>query len=156
MGFTFIVSTRPQVPTPAAVPVLFYDGECGLCNRTVRLLLALDRRGVLRFAPLQGPTAQAYLRTHGLPAGDFETLVFVPDWARHDRREYLLRTDGVVGALRACDHPAAKVLAWMRIIPRRLRDAGYRCVAHTRYRIWGRWDATCPLPRKEWRGRFWE
>jgi predicted DCC family thiol-disulfide oxidoreductase YuxK len=138
------------------VPVLFYDGECGLCNRTVRLLLALDGRGTLRFAPLQGPTAQTYLRAHGLPVDDFETLVFVPDWARHDRREFLLRTDGVVGALRACDHPAAKVLAWMRIIPRGLRDAGYRYVAHTRYRLWGKWDASCPLPRKEWRGRFWE
>src|SRR4051812_37486572 len=52
--------------TDAPVPVLFFDGECGLCNRVVRLLLRLDTRGRLRFAPLQGPVAQDYLRAHGL------------------------------------------------------------------------------------------
>jgi predicted DCC family thiol-disulfide oxidoreductase YuxK len=150
-------STAKSADTaPPAGPVLFYDGECGLCNRTVRFLLRLDRRGALRFAPLQGPAAQAYLRSHGLPADDFETLVFVPDWARRDRPEFLLRTDGVVGALRACGSTAADVLAWMRVVPRGLRDAGYRFVARTRYRLFGKWDTACPLPRPEWRGRFWE
>lgn len=139
-----------------AGPVLFYDGECVLCNRTVRLLLALDRNGVLRFAPLQGPAAQDYLREHGLPAGDFETLVFVPDWARRDRPEFRLRSDGVMAALRLCGSRRADVLAWLRFVPHELRDAGYRLVARTRYKIFGRWDATCPLPRPEWRGRFWE
>jgi hypothetical protein len=46
-------------------PVLLFDGECGLCQRLVRVLLGLDRRGRLRFAPLQGPAAQSYLRQHG-------------------------------------------------------------------------------------------
>ncbi len=154
-------SSHPSADQLAAtatdvVPVLLYDGECGLCNRTVRLLLALDRRGALRFAPLQGPHAQGYLRDHGLPADDFDTLVFVPDWARRDRPEFLLRSDGVFAALRLCGSRRADVLAWLRVLPRALRDAGYRLVARTRFQIWGKWDATCPLPRPEWRGRFWE
>ena len=44
-----------------ADPVLFFDGECGLCQRLVRGLLKLDQRGGLRLAPLQGPTAQDWL-----------------------------------------------------------------------------------------------
>ena len=53
---------------PAEIgPVLLFDGTCGLCNRCVRLLLRLDRRARLHFAPLQSAPAQAYLRTHGLP-----------------------------------------------------------------------------------------
>ena len=139
-----------------AGPVLLYDGECGLCNRTVRLLLHLDRQGALRFAPLQGPAAQAYLSAHDLPADDFETLVFIPDWARRDRPEFLLRSEGVMAALRRCGSRRAEALAWLRILPRGLRDAGYRLVARTRYKLFGRWDTTCPLPRPEWRGRFFE
>jgi len=150
-------ATTDQTATPAtdAVPVLFYDGECGLCNRTVRLLLALDRRGALRFAPLQGPNAQSYLRAHNLPTGDFDTMVLVPDWARRDRPDFLLRSDGVMAALRLCGSRRAAVLAWLRVLPRPLRDWGYRFVARTRYKIWGKWDTTCPLPKPEWRGRFW-
>ena len=56
---------------------MLFDGECGLCDRVVRLLLRLDRRGRLRFASLQGPEGQAYLRAQGLLTRDFSTLVFV-------------------------------------------------------------------------------
>ena len=40
-------------------PILFYDGECGLCARWVQFCLARDRHGVLRYAPLQGATYAA-------------------------------------------------------------------------------------------------
>lgn len=136
----------------ATGPVLFFDGECGLCNRVVRWLLASDRRGTLRFAPLQGPTAQAYLRAHGLPLNDFSSLVFAPDWPAA-AAEPLLRTDGVIAALRATDRPATA--ARLAAIPRGLRDAGYKIVARMRYVIFGPWRPR-PLPRSEWAARFLE
>jgi predicted DCC family thiol-disulfide oxidoreductase YuxK len=134
-------------------PVLLFDGECGLCNRVVRLLLRLDRRGVLRFAALQGAPAQEFLRAHGLPTEDFSTLVLVPDWARRSEENYLLRTDGAVVALWMCGGASRVLAAMLRAIPRSLRDAGYRFVARTRYRFFGPWRA-CPLPRREWTKRF--
>jgi predicted DCC family thiol-disulfide oxidoreductase YuxK len=132
--------------------VLFFDGECGLCNRIVRLLLRLDRRAVLRFAPLQGSTAQAYLRAHGLPTEDFDSLVFVPDWARCEWPEFLLRTDGALAAARAVGG-FGRVLAWARVIPVTWRDAGYKLVARYRYQIWGEWTPQ-PLARADWATRF--
>lgn len=142
-----------MTPSTQAGPVLLFDGECGLCNRTVRRLLRLDRRGVLRFAPLQGPAAQAYLRAHGLPAEDFSTLVYVPDWAQRENPDFRLRTDGVIAALRAAGrHGWATLLA---LVPRPVRDAGYRLVARTRHRLFGPWR-TCPLPRPQWAARFLE
>jgi predicted DCC family thiol-disulfide oxidoreductase YuxK len=131
-------------------PVLFYDGECGLCNRVVRRLLALDREGTLKFAPLQGPAAQAYLQSHGLPTADFSTLVFVPDWPAGAAAP-LLRTDGVIAALRAVGRPG--LASMLAVFPRFLRDAGYKFVAQVRYAIFGPWRA-CPLPRPEWAARF--
>ena len=136
-------------PTPAG-PVLLFDGECGLCNRVVRRLLALDREGKLRFAPLQGPPAQAYLQAHHLPTADFSTLVFVPDWPAGDAAP-LLRTDGVIAALRAVGHSG--LAGTLAIFPRAVRDAGYKFVARVRSRIFGPWRS-CPLPRPEWAARF--
>ena len=131
-------------------PVLLYDGECGLCNRAVRLLLRLDRGERLHFARLQSDAGQTYLRAHGLPTKAFSTLVFVPDWPAGDTAPFL-RTDGVIAAFRAVGHPGwAGMLA---VFPRGLRDAGYKFVARTRYRIFGAWKQ-CPLPRPEWAARF--
>jgi predicted DCC family thiol-disulfide oxidoreductase YuxK len=135
-------------------PVLFYDGTCGLCNRIVRLLLRLDRRGALRFAPLQGPTAQHYLRHHGLPLTDFDSLIFVPNWSARDRREFRQRTDGAIAALRAVGG-VGTILAWSRLLPPAWRDALYTLVARCRYRFFGEWKP-CPLPRPEWKARFLE
>lgn len=138
---------------PIAGPVLFFDGECGLCNRIVRLLLRLDRTGRLRFAPLQGPAAQAYLRHHGLPLTDFDSLIFVPDWTARAHPEFLSRTDGVVAALRVIGGVPGTVLAWLRFLPAVWRDAGYRLIARWRYRCFGEWRPR-PLPRPEWQKRF--
>jgi predicted DCC family thiol-disulfide oxidoreductase YuxK len=136
----------------AGGPVLFFDGECGLCNRVVRLLLAFDRRGTLRFGPLQGPAAQAYLRVHHLPAKDFSSLVFAPD-GPGEAAKPLQRTDGVIAALRATDHPGWA--AMLAVVPRPLRDAGYKIVARMRYSVFGPWRPR-PLPRPEWAARFLE
>lgn len=149
-------STSPADPATRDVgdPVLFFDGECGLCNQLVRFLLRLDRAGRLRFAPLQGAAAQTYLAAHGLPTIDFDTLVFVPDWSRRDRPEYLVRTSGVIAALRSIGTRAARFLAALiAIFPAPIRDAGYRVVGHWRYRIFGPWRPR-PLPRPEWQARF--
>jgi predicted DCC family thiol-disulfide oxidoreductase YuxK len=133
-------------------PVLFFDGECGLCYRVVLWLMWRDGRGVLRFAPLQGVTAQAYLRVHGLPTEDFDSLVYVPDWAARERREFLLRTDGALAAARAVGGWGA-VVAWARVLPRAWRDGVYRVIARWRYRIWGEWTPR-PFARPEWAARF--
>ena len=132
-------------------PVLFYDGECGLCQRIVRLMLTLDRGDRLRFAPLQGATAQAYLRRHGLPTEDFDSLIFAPRGLT-DALPPLSRTDGALAAVRHCGWPG-RVLATLRVVPRPWRDAGYRLIARWRYRLFG---APRPgrLDRPEWRSRF--
>lgn len=147
----FIMPASSPAPLPPA-PVLLFDGECGLCNRVVRLLLRLDPDGRLRFAPLQGASAQSYLRAQGLPTEDFDSLVFVPDWNERAHPGYLLRTDGALAALRTAGG-VGRVLAWASVLPRGWRDAAYRLLARWRYRLFGTWQPR-PLARPEWAGRF--
>ena len=41
--------------------LILFDGECGLCDKTVQFLLDKDKRGVLHFSPLQGEIADQIL-----------------------------------------------------------------------------------------------
>jgi predicted DCC family thiol-disulfide oxidoreductase YuxK len=139
--------------------LVLYDGVCGLCNRMVRFLLRIDRRNVLSFAPLQGPTATRLAERHGFPAsnpGDttgstLRSIVYVRDFGlkrerAHLRSDAVLRVLGDVGGV-------WWLLSLLRIVPRLLRDPLYDWVARNRYRWFGKHD-TCPLPPPEQRARF--
>jgi len=140
---------------PMATPrtsVLLYDGECGLCQNLVRLMLRIDRRGVLCFAPLQGSAAQEFLRRHGLNTTDFDSLVFAVDLTQADTAFYL-RTAGVLAALRELGG-WARLLAWLlATVPVTWLDAGYRLVARLRYRLFGH-SRPKPLPNPDWARRI--
>lgn len=133
------------------VPVLLYDGDCSLCNFVVRFMLGHDRRGILRFAPLQSAPAQEFLASRGLPTDDFDSLVFVPDWNDRERGAYLLRTTGALAAFAELGPPWDGV-ARLGFIPAALRDAAYKLIAKTRYAIFGDYRPR-PLP-PEWEKRF--
>jgi len=135
-----------------AMPVLLYDGKCGLCNGVVRLLLRTDHRGRLHFSPLQGSAAQAYLRQQGLPTTDFDTLVFVGNWNRPDASPPLLRTDGALAAAAEVGG-GWRLITWLRVLPRGLRDPFYKLVARSRYALFGEYKPR-PLPNPAWVERF--
>jgi predicted DCC family thiol-disulfide oxidoreductase YuxK len=134
------------------MPVLLYDGTCGLCNWIVRLMLRTDRIGRLKFSPLQSEPAQAYLRAQGLPTTDFDSLVFVPDWNDPSLGSAKLRTDGVLAAAAEVGG-IWRIVSWLRALPAWMRDPFYKLVARTRYALFGEYKPS-PLPRPEWAERF--
>jgi predicted DCC family thiol-disulfide oxidoreductase YuxK len=134
------------------VPVLLYDGTCGLCNAVVRLMLRHDPGGRMHFAPLQSAPAQEYLRLQGLPTDNFDSMVFVPDWGNQALGAYLLRTDGALAAFAQLGG-SLRALSWLRIIPTFMRDAVYRLIARTRFALFGEYKKK-PLPDPSWEKRF--
>ena len=127
--------TTPVVPKP----LLLFDGECGLCARTVRFVLARDRVGRLRFASLQSDLGRSVLVESGLDPDALSTLVLLDEegrvWTRSDAA---LR---VAGDLRW-------PWRWARVglvVPRGVRDLVYRFVARYRISWFGTADA-CELP----------
>lgn len=135
----------------SAIPVLLYDGECGLCNAVMRFMLRHDRRGVLMFAPLQGATAQAFLRSRGMNTEDFDSIVFIEDIGRADSG-HRLRTAGVLRALEEMGGGWRILARMLGVVPVAWGDGFYRVVARTRYRLFGRYTPT-PLPNPEWARR---
>lgn len=127
-------------------PVVLYDGECGLCHRSVKFILSHERDHELQFAPLQGETAAALrLRFPAIPA-NLDTVVFVEDDRAHLRSKAFLHLAPHLRAPWSWGHA-------FRWIPGFLLDLGYRVIARLRYRIWGKVDA-CELPSPDQRARF--
>ena len=125
--------------------IVFFDGVCGLCNHTVNFLMARDRHGVLKFAPLQGETSREIVP--GPVREQLNTFVFADHGKLSYRSSALARILLRLGGLWS----VAGALLWM--IPWPLRDAGYRIVSKFRYRLFGKNEA-CRLPTPEERSRF--
>jgi predicted DCC family thiol-disulfide oxidoreductase YuxK len=130
--------------------LVLFDGECGLCDRTVQILLRVDHRGVLTFAPLQGETAARVRSRWRLPE-ELSSLIYVRDFGATGET-VLFRSDAVLGLL-ARIGGAWRLAAPFRWLPRRLRDGAYDVIARRRYRWFGRL-AACRIPTPEERGRF--
>ncbi|REJ74720.1 MAG: DUF393 domain-containing protein [Planctomycetota bacterium] len=137
-------TTEPQT-VAATQPVMFFDGVCGLCNRSVDFVLARDTRGVFLYSPLQGETAERLLTENDRQ--ELGTLVLAEGEQRYRRSSavvrILLKLGGVWKLLGA--------LLWC--VPKPLRDLGYRCVAANRYRLFGKKEF-CRMPTPEEQARF--
>ncbi len=137
--------------TDTRTPVLLFDGECGLCLAVVRFLIRRDPEGRIRFGALQGPSAQRYLASQGLPTASFDTLVFVPDWNDPRPGAYLLRTSGALACFAELQG-GWHAVSWLRVIPALLRDPVYRLIARTRRSLFGNTRPN-PLPDPAWTRR---
>ncbi len=132
--------------TEADAPIVVFDGVCRLCSRWVAFLLDHDRDGRLRFAAMQGRTGRALLQRHGLDPDDPTSFLWVEGGHGYRNSDAILRiVTGFGGAWR--------LLALLRLIPRPLRDAGYRLVARNRYRWFGR-TTRCRVPDTATAQRF--
>lgn len=125
-------------------PILFYDGDCGMCAKSVAWCIRRDPRGVLRYAPLQGAT---YAGLGAARPGDLSTIVLWDRDGLHLRSEAVLRIMRIVGGVWGW----AAVIG--RLIPRGLRDRLYRFVAERRMGWMGPADA-CEIPADDARARF--
>ena len=139
-------------------PIIFFDGVCGLCNGFVDFTLARDRRGVFRFAALQGETFAARIRetvsADEIAVGDeyggdeegFASIVLSDGTGTHLKSDAVLRVFEILGGKWAMARP-------LRLVPRVFRDWLYDCVAKNRYRWFGKLE-TCRLPSPEEREWF--
>jgi predicted DCC family thiol-disulfide oxidoreductase YuxK len=140
--------TEPAVAESAvdhSGPIIFFDGVCGLCNTSVDQVIRWDRRGVFKFAPLQGETARQLLTSADTQRLDSVALL---DHGRIYRKSAAaVRILWQLGALPSI----AGTLMWL--VPKPIRDWGYGVIARNRYRWFGKKE-TCRMPTPAERARF--
>lgn len=124
--------------------IVFYDGDCGFCNRSVNYVLKYDKSKSIHYASLQSEITKQIFLKHNWPEADLSTFYFMQD-----------------GKLYQKSKAAFKVIRYFpwymqwiqifRIVPIGIRDRVYDLIAKRRRRIS---KGYCVMPAPEERELF--
>lgn len=129
--------------------IVFYDGECGLCQRSVQWLLNRDKKGILRYAPLQGETAAELLSSVDLPE-ELDSIIYYSEVDEKIQVEWY--SGAILRLLPLLPFPWSLGIMFL-VVPQFIRDGVYRFIAKNRIKWFGHADA-CRLPTEEEQSRF--
>ena len=131
---------------PADNNIVFFDGECGFCDTTVRWIMAIDQDQAIRYAPLQGETARRLLPQELRREENLKTIVYLDPLG-----ERYLKSNAVIEIL--CQVGGLwKLCKAGKILPTGLRDWFYDRVAVRRRSLISK--EACPLPTPDQRARL--
>jgi len=115
--------------------IIIFDGICGLCNKSVNILLKLDKKKVFRYTPLQGE----YVKTLELKPY-IDSIVFYENGTLYYKSTAILKILRSLGGIWILTNV-------FYIIPRVMRDFIYDIIAKYRYKIFGKMES-CRMPKK--------
>jgi predicted DCC family thiol-disulfide oxidoreductase YuxK len=124
-------------------PVLFFDGECNLCNSGVQFLIKRDKQQKFLFASLQSPAGQRALEN--IPGHPDSFIVY-------DNGRYYIKSDAGLRVFKLLGGTWSLLYSLM-IFPRFVRDWVYNIIARNRYKWFGKRNE-CMIPTPELRARF--
>jgi predicted DCC family thiol-disulfide oxidoreductase YuxK len=140
------MTTETNSETPACLsPILVYDGSCGFCSRSVRLLLRHERRHDLSFVTRNSELGKRLRRTHGLEL--VESMLWIEGDQAFSESAAVMKAAGYLGGW------------WCRFAllgsfcPSFILNGAYKFIAKNRRRILSK-SAACPVPNPEQRNRF--
>ncbi len=134
-------------------PILFFDGECGFCDRAVRFAMSRDTHGRLFAATLSGATAQRALAPFAsVLSGVDSTVLYLPA-TPPGTSSVQIHSDAALAVLRLLGGVWGVVGAIGGLVPRAIRDRAYKAFARRRFQLFGRVEA-CQLWPPEWRARI--
>ncbi len=126
------------------IPIVFYDGDCGFCNKSVQFILKNEKNHDLHFAALQSEFSQDFFESNKFPKPDLSTFYY---W---DGSELFSKS---TAALHLLDQLKSQFqfLKIGYIFPKLMRDKMYDFVAKRRHKIA---NGFCVIPSSENRKRF--
>jgi len=125
--------------------VVFFDGECGVCNFWVQWILERDRKDQFMFASLQSDFGQKFLSERGL-----ETRVFNTMYLWKPNQYYLIKSKAVL-QIASLLGGIYKLSALGKIIPGILSDKVYDIISKNRMKLA---NQKCYLPTPHQRKKF--
>lgn len=131
-------------PEPDAL--WLFDGVCNLCSGSVQAVLTIDRKGLIRFTPIQSDYGRQLALAHGIDPDQPTSFLFL------DRGRAVEKSTAVLALLQRLGWPWSW-LAVIRVLPKTWLDDAYDWLAANRYRLMGK-RATCMLPTPEQKARF--
>lgn len=109
--------------------IVFFDGDCGVCNFWVQWILERDNKDQFMFASLQSDFGQQFLSERGL-----ETKIFNTMYLWKPGRFYLIKSRAVLEIANLLGG-IYKLSFIGKIIPAFLRDKAYDLISRNRMKL---------------------
>lgn len=142
-GVSMAITPRLVQPPAGVESWLMFDGVCNLCDGFINFVADHDERRRVKFGAQQ--KHNDLLERIGAPT-DLSTLVLIQG------DEFYTYSDAALRAMALMDAPYSAAAGAM-VIPKPIRDLGYRLVARYRYKVFGKTES-CRVPSGDFRRRF--
>lgn len=116
--------------------LIFYDGDCAFCHKSVLSILKEDERELFLFAPLEGETARELFIGPNAHFAKEDSLILVEGY-RSDKRIFWIRSRAVFRIYWLMDN---RWFGWMYKMPSFLIDWAYNWIAQHRHRLHFGWE----------------
>lgn len=122
--------------------IIFYDDECGFCNKFILFVIKHDVNDVFRFTPLN----KLSLYSERIDLTEIDSIIL------SDKERFFIYSDAIIQILN--ENNTTKPWAFiLKIFPKSIRDIGYKITAKIRKRIIKN-NYSCTIPSKKVRDKF--
>ncbi len=126
--------------------IIFFDGECNLCNGFVQFILKNESVATYKFCSLQSVYAKEFFRLNYFVLPKIETVVLF------ENNSFYIKAEAVFQIVNKLKFPY-KLLIIFKILPFFINNYLYGLVAKYRYKIFGK-TSTCWILKPQWSDRF--
>ena len=126
--------------------IIFFDGVCNLCNKSVQFIIEHDDNAFFKFASLQSNTAQQILANFDENI-ELNTIILLKN------NTIFKESDAAIEILKNLQWRWTFLRRLLKYVPPFLRNWVYRKIARHRYRWFGKKE-TCMIPTPEIKNRF--
>ena len=120
----------PNLNVQKPARILFFDGHCGLCTTSVRLLFKFDRHRLIHCAPLQGLTSRKSLPKKFREVSNLSTVVYLSE--NNGTQKLYTRSHAVCAILIDMGGISRIIGKSLFVIPVFLREGAYQIIAKYR------------------------
>lgn len=142
--FTFDGSWLKPTRSAAKTNIVFFDGNCGLCNSFVDFLMKEDRNDILKYSALQGETAKSYINT--IDSSNLKTVIFFSEGKIFTKSDAIIEIFKSMGGI-------WRLFVVLKIFPKKFRDFFYEIIAANRINWFGQME-TCRMPTEKERDKL--
>ena len=105
--------------------ILFFDGECILCNKSIQYIIKHDKDKLFKFAHLQSPFGQSYLKKLKLDQSPLSTIIYISNSNTYTKSTAVIRAFSKLGGWR-------KTIMVFLLVPEVIRNLIYDLIAKNR------------------------
>lgn len=126
-------------------PIFVYDGECGICNKSVQFLLNHEKSDELFFVSFQSAIGKELADKIGFDAEALSTAIFIAGNKMSTKSNAILESSAYLKS-------PFNLIVLLKIIPKFIRDFIYDWIARNRNKLSKQVD--CKLVHKDQASRI--